>query len=66
MNQAFLGFLRGAGTAALAAVLIYAGDAGHLAFLGPKVSVLVAGIVLMLEHAIAENTGNALFGAVKA
>lgn len=67
MNPAILGLVRGLGVVVATAVLTYFGDAAHL---NGIVSVSVAGIIsslaLMLEHAIEDNTGKALFGAVRA
>ena len=65
MNPLLLGALRGAGVAAIIAVLSYFGSADHLGFLNPTTASLVAMVVLAIEHSIEASTGKALFGAAK-
>lgn len=66
MNPLVIGFLRGLGLAVLVAVLAFISDASHLAFLGnPLFETLIASAALALEHKFEDNTGKALFGAIK-
>jgi hypothetical protein len=65
ISPALLGFIRGISFAALTAVLSYVGVAEHLSFLNPAIASLIAALALAAEHAIADNTGKALFGAAR-
>lgn len=65
-SQALLGFLRGVGVVAVVAILSYASNTSHIAFLGnPWLETIIASIALATEHKISEKTGSALFGAVR-
>lgn len=66
MNYKLIGLLRVLGTIGILAVVQYLGDVSHLApFMSTSLSVIVAGIAGIIEHMIEDNTGKALFGAVK-
>ena len=63
VNPAIIGLVRGAGVAAIIAVLTYLGNAGNLTgILNPATASLVASLVLMVEHMIEGKSGNAWFG----
>jgi hypothetical protein len=65
ISPAFLGLIRGLGTAVLLAGLTYLGDASHLnGVVSVSVATVIAALALSLEHYIEGRTGNALFGAV--
>lgn len=66
ISPAFLGFLRAIGVVVITSVLSYIGVAEHLAFLPSWVAALIAAGALALEHKIEDNSGKALFGAVRA
>lgn len=63
MSPAWIGFLRGLGMVALTAVLSFVGDQANLAFLDPKIALLLSGIALTIEGVIEKSTGKQLFGA---
>ena len=65
MSPALLGAIRGAGSAVVVALIAYFADPGHLTFLSVGAGAEVSAVLLAIEHAIANRTGNALFGAVK-
>ncbi len=66
MSQTTLGLLRGIGVAALIGILGYLGDASHLnGVLSYGLASIVSALCLAMEHNIADNTGKALFGAVR-
>lgn len=61
-----IGFLRGIGVACLTGILIYLGDAAHLAgIISDPIAALIAAGALAWEHKIEANGGGALFGAIK-
>lgn len=66
MNYKLVGLLRTLGVIALTSVVAYLGDTSHLTpFVSVSVATIVAGLAGILEHMIEENTGRALFGAVR-
>lgn len=60
-----VGLLRGAGTAALFAVVAYFANSSNLTFFSASTAGIVSAIALMIEHIIEQQTGKALFGAVR-
>lgn len=60
-----LGLIRGAGSAALFAVISFLADPAHLTFFSGSTALVVSSLALMIEHMIEQKTGNALFGTVR-
>jgi hypothetical protein len=60
-----IGLARGLGTALLTAGVAYLANPANLTFLSASTAVIVSGIALMAEHIIEQQTGKALFGAVR-
>lgn len=63
-SQKTVGFLRAAGVFALFALITYAGDVSHLAFLSPTMAALISSVALWAEHYVSP-PGTALMGSVR-
>ncbi len=65
MSPAILGFMRALLVAVVMAVVTYLANAANLnGVVSTSAAVIISGIALAIEHAMASSTGNALFGAV--